>query len=123
MSKFLERVCNAWAVLTGEVEIYPDITLGDAALELRHVYDRLLFATKLLKELPMALIDEISALGVAVDNAIAAAVATGGQAVVDLAAAQQMIADRNAEISAASDAVVALTARITPAPVAVDPTA
>lgn len=96
----MSRIYKAWAVLTGR--------LLAVERDIDRIFDRLQYAAQLV-ELPMALIDDIKALGTAVTAARAADVAA-------LAAAQTQITDLTNQIAAADAAVNAQVAALTPTP-------
>lgn len=77
--------------------------------------EKLVF-TSTLMEIPVALIDEINKLSGDIDAALAAKDTAAAQTLADLAAATATIADLNAQLQAATDAVVALETKLAPSP-------
>lgn len=76
--------------------------------------EKLVF-TSTLMEIPVALIDEINKLSGDIDGALAKKDQDAAQTVADLATANNTIADLNAQIQAATDAVVAEQGKLEPA--------
>lgn len=97
-SRFYSRICPAAEI---------------GAIKAR--IEKLAFTATLL-ELPMALIDEINKLSSDIDAALAAKDQAAAQTVADLATANNTIADLNAQIQAATDAVVAEQGKLEPSP-------
>jgi len=110
VTNILTRIRHAWAVLMGRTQRIET----DAEAELRQLHARVVFALRYIKDLPMAISADITALGDAINAALAAKDAT-------VAPLQAQITDLNTQVSAlttelaAADAqVVALTASIAP---------
>lgn len=119
-SGLFSRIARAWSVLIGGTNVdcappIPHICPTDEIRAIKSRIEKLIFAL-MLKELPVALIDEINKLSSDIDAALAAKDAAAAQTVADLATANDTIADLNAQIQAATDAVTALETKLAPSP-------
>lgn len=121
MFTILGRISRAWAALCGRAIAYEHIATTDAEADLLQLHARVTFALRYLKDIPMALADDITALGSAISNALAAKDTAAASIVQDMATANATIASLQAQLAAADQQVQALTASITPATPAVEP--
>lgn len=118
-SSFFSRLRCAWSVLIGDIEIdfapepVPQTCSTDEIRAIKARIEKLAF-TATLMEIPMALIDEINKLSGDIDAALAAKDQAAAQTVADLATANNTIADLNAQIQAATDAIAALETKLAP---------
>ena len=108
------RLHQAWAVFWGHAETTERRLLTDAEAELLQLHSKVIFALRYSKDIPMALSDDIAALGSAITNAFNAKQA-------EIAPLQQQVADLTAQVAAltndkaqASAQLQALAASITP---------
>ena len=115
MAAFFTRLRNAWLALLGRVEIIERRLVTDAEAELLQQHARLVFALRYLKDLPMALSDDITALGTAIQTALAAKDAQTGPLQQQVSDLTNQVAALNEQLTAAAQQVQSLTASITPA--------
>ena len=108
------RLHQAWAVFWGHAETTERRLLNDAEAELMQLHSKVIFSLRYSKDIPMALSDDITALGSAITNAFNAKQA-------EIAPLQQQVADLTNQVNtltsqatAASQQIQALAASITP---------
>ena len=111
---FLIRIRHAWAVLMGRTQRIET----DAEAELRQLHARILSGLRYVKDIPMAISDDITALGNDIIAFGASKDAAAAQTVQELATAKATIDTLQTELANADQQVLALKASITPAPVA-----
>ncbi|WP_428331978.1 hypothetical protein [Novosphingobium sp.] len=119
----MARIRAAWSVFSGRAIALEQHFKTDAEAELLQLHARIISGLRYAKDIPMAIADDITALGNAITAYGAAKDAAAAQTVQELATANATNASLQAELTAADQQVLALTASITPAPVAVDPNA
>lgn len=108
MLPIYHRLKRAWAALwTNE-----PCSVASAA-EITTILNRLRYAAK-IKELPMALIDDINDLDTTIAAALAAKDAEAATNVAALAAANQTITQQSNELTASDAAILALKAKYAP---------
>lgn len=120
MSLLFSQFKNVWRAFVSWLSV-PDREIlragrfleADADETIRRLIDRIPFALKLL-EIPMAVIDDVTAAFAAYDSKIAAAEAA-------IAPLQAHVADLTAQLAAIDAAAVAKVGELTPAPVAAEP--
>ena len=95
--QFLERLRHAWAVLTGKARILTNEIEADVHIEYRRLLDRLMYATLIVKDLPMAIADDINALDAVITTALAAKDTANTTAEAALTA---QLANANAQVQA-----------------------
>ena len=110
----LTRIRHAWAVFWGSASIIEQRIVTGAEAELLQLHSKVIFALRYSKDIPMALSDDIAALGSAITNAFNAKQA-------EIAPLQQQVADLTAQVATltndkaqASAQLQALAASITP---------
>ena len=109
----LTRIRNAWAAFWADAKTIEHRFTTGAEADLLQIHARVTFALRYLKDLPMALSDDIAAIGAAITNALnakQAEVAPLQQQVTDLTAQNAALTD---QINQASAQLQALTANLT----------
>ncbi len=105
------RIRQAWAVLLGRARILTNEIEADVHTEYQRLLDRLMYATLIVKDLPMAIADDINALDAVILSALAAKDTANTNTQAALTA---QVTDLTAQLANADAQVQALIAKYTP---------